>query len=201
MREQEFIEKRNLLNVSAFWQSKLAVFSPVAVVYLSQLWSRHEQEQAANIEKSKLSNNLSALAHRKAELFKQRRVERAKFFTIPFTPAFDGERAVVSKAVQAIQGQIAAVKKAERANVKEQSVQIVPQVTMVDCTALSHSDLRLRRAIITSQIANKKRHLAALESQDAGFGRLATAKAKLKQLENVKKEIVQHLQNKKKKCN
>jgi hypothetical protein len=196
MSESEFIEKRNQLNVSAFWQSKLAVFSPVAIVYLTQLWSRHEQEQAANIEKSKLSNNLSALAHRKAELFKERRAERAKFFQLPFTPALDGERAVVSKAVQAIQGQIAAVKKAERAGRKGTVTELAPP-KVLNYKTLDVNALQLQLVAMRSRIWKKRKHIQALEAQEATLQQIAVAKNKLQQLESIKLQITNALKNKK----
>jgi hypothetical protein len=195
MSESEFIEKRNQLNVSAFWQSKLAVFSPVAVVYLSELWTAHEQEQAENIEKSKLSNNLSALAHRKGELFKQRRAERAKFFQLPFTPAFDGERAVVSKAVQAIQGQIAAVKKAERAGRKGTVTELAPP-KVLNYKTLDVNALQLQLVAMRSRIWKKRKHIQALEAQEATLQQIAVAKNKLQQLESIKLQIT-NLKNKK----
>jgi hypothetical protein len=108
----------------------------------------------------------------------------------------DGERAVVSKAVQAIQGQIAAVKKAERAGRKGTVTELAPP-KVLNYKTLDVNALQLQLVAMRSRIWKKRKHIQALEAQEATLQQIAVAKNKLQQLESIKLQITNALKNKK----
>jgi hypothetical protein len=177
MSESEFYEKRNQLELSVFWQAKLANYSPVAVAYLESLWAK----RPAQLE------GLAALAKQKAELFQLRRTERMKIFQISFTKDKDGERAILSKRIQGIQGNIEKVKIAERDGRKAGVVKTVQAQEGKENWTLA--ECKVERMSLHNRISKKRAHLRLLETSEAGLVRVATAKETLKELEKQLQDI------------